>query len=104
MRDVDAQQSKSNQFMHEYAKKMKLLEINPRSPLIEGLLKRVEQLPTEEEERDLEAEDELHEVAAVLVDGALVRSGFGVPDSNEFVSLLFYTLNRPCMLTLHAAS
>lgn len=99
MRDVDAQQSKSNQFMHEYAKKMKLLEINPRSPLIEGLLKRVEQLPTEEEERDLEAE-----VAAVLVDGALVRSGFGVPDSNEFVSLLFYTHNRPCMLTLHAAS
>ncbi len=71
--------------MHEYAKKMKLLEINPRSPLIEGLLKRVEQLPSEEEERDLEAEDELREVTSVLIDGALVRSGFGVPDSNEYV-------------------
>ncbi|PSS05372.1 hypothetical protein PHLCEN_2v3861 [Hermanssonia centrifuga] len=75
----------SNKFMHEYAKKMKLLEINPRSPLIEGLLKRVEQLPSEEEERDLEAEDELREVTSVLIDGALVRSGFGVPDSNEYV-------------------
>lgn len=80
---IDAQQSKANQFMHDYAKKMKLLEINPRSPLIEGLLKRVEQLPSEEEERDLEAEDELREVTSVLIDGALVRSGFSVPDSNE---------------------
>lgn len=76
--------------MHDYAKKMKLLEINPRSPLIEGLLKRVEQLPAEEEERDLEAEDELREVAAVLIDGALVRSGFGVTDSNECVPLLLH--------------
>ncbi|KAJ3555888.1 hypothetical protein NM688_g2333 [Phlebia brevispora] len=83
---INAQQSKANQFMHEYAKKMKLLEINPRSPLIEGLLKRVDQLPSEEEERDLEAEDELREVTAVLIDGALVRSGFSVPDSNEFLT------------------
>ena len=50
-------------FMHEYAKKQKLLEINPRSPLIEGLLRRVGQLPGEGEERDLEAEAELEEVA-----------------------------------------
>lgn len=69
--------------MHEFAKKQKLLEINPRSPLIEGLLKRVKQLPTEEEERDLDAEDELKEVTTVLIDGAMVRSGFGVNDSNE---------------------
>ena len=34
-------------------------------------------------ERDIEAEDELREVATVLVDGALVRSGFAVTDSNE---------------------
>lgn len=50
---------------------------------MEGLLRRVAQLPTEEEDRDLDAEDELHEVASVLIDGALVRSGFEVPDSNE---------------------
>ena len=71
--------------MHDYAKKMKVLEINPRSPLIEGLLKRVAQLPGEDEERDIEAEDELREVTSVLIDGALVRSGFEVPDSSECV-------------------
>lgn len=69
--------------MHEFHKKQKLLEINPRSPLIEGLLKKVNQLPSEEEERDLDAEDELRESASVLIDVALVRSGFGVPDSNS---------------------
>jgi heat shock protein beta len=68
--------------MHEFAKRQKILEINPRSPLIEGLLRRVEQLPTEEEGRDLDAEEELREVASILIDSALVRSGFEVPDSN----------------------
>lgn len=80
--------------LHEYAKKQKLLEINPRSPLIEGLLRRVEQLPSEEEERDLEAEDELKEVTSILVDGALVRSGFEVPDSNSFFSRVDRVLRR----------
>ena len=75
-----------NSAMFEFAKRQKVLELNPRSPLIEGLLRRVEQLPGEEEERDLEAEDELREVAAILIDGALVRSGFEVPDSDEYVS------------------
>ncbi|EMD40828.1 hypothetical protein CERSUDRAFT_111414 [Gelatoporia subvermispora B] len=70
--------------MHEFAKKQKLLEINPKSPLIQGLLRRVEQLPAEDEEPDVEAENELKEVASVLIDGALVRSGFSVQDSNEF--------------------
>ena len=73
----------NHKHMWDFAKKQKVLEINPRSPLIEGLLRRIEQLPTEEEERDIEAEDELREVATVLVDGALVRSGFAVTDSNE---------------------
>ena len=80
--------------MHEYAKKQKFLEINPRSPLIEGLLRRVKALPTEEEERDLESEDELREVTSVLIDGALVRSGFGVPDSNSFFSRVDRILRR----------
>jgi len=69
--------------MHEIAKRQKVLEINPRSPLIEGLLRRVEQLPSEEEGHDVEAEDELKEVASVLIDGALVRSGFDVADADE---------------------
>lgn len=65
------------------AKKQKLLEVNPRSPLIEGLLRRVMELPSAEEGRDLEAEGELKEVVAILIDGALVRSGYPVTDSNE---------------------
>jgi heat shock protein beta len=69
--------------MFEFAKRQKVLELNPRSPLIEGLLRRVEKLEGESGERDLEAEEELKEVAAILIDGALVRSGFDVPDSDE---------------------
>jgi heat shock protein beta len=62
----------------------KTLEINPRSPLIVGLLRRVEDLPTQEDEKDLEAEEEVHEIASILIDGALVRSGFEVPDSHRW--------------------
>lgn len=68
--------------LHDYAKKAKILEVNPKSPLIEGLLKRVNQLPTEEEGKDSEAEAEIQEVISILVDSALVRSGFPVTDSN----------------------
>ena len=81
--DAANRKQKGTDIMHEFAKRQKLLEINPKSPLIEGLLRRVENLPTEEEGRDFEAEEELNEVATILVDGALVRSGFEVPDSNE---------------------
>ncbi|KAA1466486.1 HSP90-domain-containing protein [Dentipellis sp. KUC8613] len=80
--------------MHEYAKKQKLLEINPRSPLIEGLLRRVQQLPTEEEGRDIDAEEELKEVTSILLDGALVRSGFEVADSDEFLIRVDRVLRR----------
>jgi heat shock protein 90kDa beta len=75
--------NQDSNMMFEFAKRQKVLELNPRSPLIEGLLRRVEQLPVEDEERDFEAEDELREVASILIDGALVRSGFEVSDSNE---------------------
>ncbi|KAG5646569.1 hypothetical protein DXG03_002872 [Asterophora parasitica] len=70
--------------LHDYALKAKVLEINPRSPLIEGLLRRVEDLPTDEDEKDPETEEELREVASILIDGALVRSGFEVPNSNRY--------------------
>ena len=80
---------RDNPEMFEMAKRQKLLELNPRSPLIEGLLRRVEQLPGEDEERDFESEEELKEVAAILIDGALVRSGFEVPDSDEYVSKIY---------------
>ncbi|KAH9951681.1 heat shock protein Hsp90 [Amylocystis lapponica] len=80
--------------IHEFAKKAKTLEINPRSPLMQGLLHRVESLPAAEEGRDVEAEEELVEVASVLIDGALVRSGFSVPDSNEFFGRVDRILRR----------
>lgn len=69
--------------MHDYALKAKMLEINPRSPLIEGLLDRITALPTEPEEQDEDAEAELKEVTSILIDSALVRSGFEVQNSNE---------------------
>jgi len=68
--------------IHEYASKQKVLEINPRSPLIEGLLKRIVALGEEENERDKEEETELTEVVNILIDGALIRSGFDVMESN----------------------
>lgn len=89
-----AGQAKRGGIIHEYALKAKFLEINPRSPLIEGLLRRVKDLPTEEDERDLEAEEELREVASILIDGALVRSGFEVPNSNTFMFKIDRALRR----------
>ena len=82
----DAANNKDKGFMSEFAKKQKILEVNPRSPLIEGLLRRLEQLPTDDEGIDPETESELKEVASILIDSALVRSGFAVPDSNKCVS------------------
>lgn len=80
--------------MHDFAKRQRNLEINPRSPLIEGLLRRVEQLPTDEDEKDVEAEEELKEVIAILLDGALVRSGYEVQDSHGFFARVDRVLRR----------
>lgn len=85
-----------NDAMQEMMKKQKVLEINPRSPLIEGLLHRVEQLEIDDAVRDEELEAELQEVAAILIDGALVRSGFDVADSNLYV---FRRAHNCCRLT-----
>ena len=82
---IAASNSKKNQpqVMHEYAMKAKILEINPHSPLIAGLLNRISNLATDKDQHDLDAEAELKEVASILIDGALVRSGYGVPDHNR---------------------
>ncbi|TFK43547.1 Hsp90 protein-domain-containing protein [Crucibulum laeve] len=93
---MSASNAKGNRggILHEYALKAKLLEINPKSPLIEGLLRRVQDLPTDEDEKDIDAEEELKEVASILIDGALVRSGFEVPDNNRFFSRMDRVLRR----------
>jgi len=82
---------KRDETMHELALKAKVLEINPRSPLIEGLLARIEALRADPDERE---EAELREVAAILIDSALVRSGFEVRNSNEFFSRMDRVLRR----------
>jgi len=91
---MSASQASVHNPMRDFAKKQRILEINAKSPLIQGLLRRVEQLPSEEESRDPEIEEELKEAASVLIDGALVRSGFGVPDSNEFFTRVDRILRR----------
>jgi len=91
-----AQTQKQNpSFQSEWAKTLKTLEINPNSPLIEGLLRRIEQLPSgEEDEKDTDAEEELKEVASILVDSALVRSGFEVADPNMYFTRVDHVLRR----------
>ena len=80
----------NNDVMQEMMRKQKVLEVNPRSPLIEGLLYRVQQLEVDSVmDEDLAAE--LEEVAAILIDGALVRSGFDVADSNLYVFVRSHT-------------
>lgn len=56
-------------------------EINPRHPLIEGMLKKVEDV-----EGDFEANEELKETVSVLWDTALVKSGFTVKDTSLCVA------------------
>jgi heat shock protein beta len=64
----------------------KVLEINPKSPLIEGLLERVLELPDDEEsEGDSADASDLRETVRVLFDTALVRSGFTVADPTSLV-------------------
>ncbi|KAF9221952.1 HSP90-domain-containing protein [Gyrodon lividus] len=83
-----------NDIMQELMKKQKVLEINHRSPLIEGLLRRVEQLNADDEAKDDDLEAQLREVASILIDGALVRSGFEVADSNLFLTRVDRVLRR----------
>lgn len=85
---------KRGDIIHDFAIKAKLLEINPGSPLIEGLLRRIKDLPTDEDEKDEEAEAELKEVTSILIDGALVRSGFDVQNKNHFFNRVDRVLRR----------
>ncbi|KZP00017.1 heat shock protein Hsp90 [Calocera viscosa TUFC12733] len=94
----------SQDWMTEYARKQRSLEINPKSPLIEGMLRVVEGLDWEEEysadegekpaHEPTQAELELKEVAQILLDGALVRSGFEVTDPNTFFARVDTVLRR----------
>ncbi|KAG2077431.1 HSP90-domain-containing protein [Suillus decipiens] len=86
--------AQQNEAMQRHMKKQKVLEINPRSPLIEGLLEHVEQLNADGDDKDPDSEAQLKEVASILIDGALVRSGFEVADSNMFLTRVDRVLRR----------
>ncbi|KAM0750396.1 heat shock protein Hsp90 [Meredithblackwellia eburnea MCA 4105] len=77
-------------FMTNFMKTQKrTFEINPKHPLIEGLLEKVEEVQGDEA-----GEAELNETIAVLWQTALVRSGFTVPDPNIYFSQVEALLRR----------
>jgi len=74
-----AQASTEDDPMFDMMKNLpRVLEINPKSPLIEGLLERV--LDLAEDDTDSADAHDLQETIRVLVDTTLVRSGFSVAD------------------------
>lgn len=83
---MSAQADAENDPMFQMMKNLpKNLEINPKSPLIEGLLEKVLDLDLgnndEEDTETSPGEAELKETVQVLVDTTLVRSGFSVADT-----------------------
>jgi heat shock protein beta len=82
-----ANAKKDDPMLKMMAQMPKILELNPKSPLIEGLLERLLEMPTIEDEDDeaMAEELDLRESASILIDTALIRSGFDVHDSNTWV-------------------
>ncbi|ORY34940.1 putative cation-transporting ATPase [Naematelia encephala] len=70
----------------------KVLEINPKSPLIEGLLDRVLEI-AEDDEGSADA-NELRETVRVLFDTSMVRSGFTVADPTSYFERVEALLRR----------
>jgi len=99
-----AAQKSGQHHMFEWAKKQKALEINPRSPLIEGLLQKILQLEDAGDDKDEDLEMQVKEVVSILIDGALVRSGFDVEDSNGFFTRIDRVLRRSLGVSESAAT
>lgn len=79
-RIMAAQAEAENDPMYDMMKNLpKVLEINPKSPLIEGMLDKVLELPEEDDTESADAQA-LKEMVRVLFDTTLVRSGFSVAD------------------------
>ncbi|GMK55180.1 hypothetical protein CspeluHIS016_0202360 [Cutaneotrichosporon spelunceum] len=79
----------------------RVLEINPKSPLMEGFLSRVIELPEAEDGESAE-ELEMRELAQVLFDTALVRSGFDVADTVSYFERVEALLRREIGVSLSA--
>ncbi|RXK36361.1 cation-transporting ATPase [Tremella mesenterica] len=80
----------------------KVLEINPKSPLIEGLLERVLELPEGDEDMVSYELEDLRETVKVLFDTSLVRSGFSVSDPMAYFSRVEALLRRSLGVSLSA--
>jgi heat shock protein beta len=94
-RIMAAQAEAENDPMYDMMKNLpKVLEINPKSPLIEGMLERVLDL----DEGDV-GEKELVEAVRVLFDTTLVRSGFSVADPARSVHFFPRSDLRSCSAT-----
>ncbi|KAH9817316.1 Hsp90 protein-domain-containing protein [Melampsora americana] len=77
-----------NNFMMDMIKKAKkVFEINPKHPLIQGLLSKVP-------ESGEEADEELRYVVRTLWDTSLVRSGFNVVDNNAYFDRIEVLLRK----------
>lgn len=83
--------AEGSNFMLDFIKKAKkTFEINPKHPLIQGLLTRVESV----EEDNKTEKEELSQVIRVLWDTSLVRSGFTVPDTNSYFDKIELLLRK----------
>ncbi|ODO00654.1 cation-transporting ATPase [Cryptococcus wingfieldii CBS 7118] len=102
---ADAQEDPMYQAMKNLPK---VLEINPKSPLVEGLLDRVLELTGSGEDdeegtlKESEEEEELREVVRVLLDTTLVRSGFSVADPTSYFDRVESLLRRSLNIDLNA--
>lgn len=100
-RIMAAQADAENDPMYEVLKNLpRILEINPKSPLMEGMLERVLELP-ETDGPSLD-EQELIDGARILFDTTLVRSGFDVSDPTTYFERVEALLRRNLGVSLSA--
>lgn len=77
-------------FMANFMRTQKrTFEINPRHPLIEGLLEKVEL-----SEGDADAEQDLAETVGVLYETAMIRSGFMLQDTDTYFRRVEHLLRK----------
>jgi len=69
-----------------YKEQKKILEINPRHPVVKTLLTRVNAETDLEDEEKTKAIEETKDIALVLLDTARLRSGFELPDQVAFAA------------------
>ncbi|KAM0793636.1 hypothetical protein ACM66B_001068 [Microbotryomycetes sp. NB124-2] len=84
-------QGSGENFMTTFAKtQKKTFEINPRHPLVEALLEKVEDAADGDESDKLS----LREAAQVLWNTALIKSGYMIPDPNAYFGQIETILRR----------